>query len=173
MNSPVVYEWTGEAMKPWKRFDNLAKSQFTAGDHYRLEEVTERSMKSHNHFFAVVHDAWENLPEIYGQEFPSSEHLRKWCLIKNGFYNIEKWVLISEDEAVRFATDCRQKDDFAVVKVIENIVNIATAKSQKARGPDKMPPDEFQKSKQAVLDTLEDMLQIDRGSLMADGGSAA
>jgi hypothetical protein len=62
-----------------------ALPRYTArGEIITVEEVKERSAKSHRHYFAVINEAWQNLPEDLADEFPNAEALRKRALIKNG-----------------------------------------------------------------------------------------
>ncbi|WP_216073446.1 hypothetical protein, partial [Acinetobacter baumannii] len=72
---------------------------------------------SHNHEFAWLHEAWHSLPERYAEQFPSSEHLRKYALIQAGYSNSHSLVCGSKAEALRLAAFIRPMDEFAVVTV--------------------------------------------------------
>lgn len=161
---PIIFTWTDDGvMKPLARFGRQCDKQFVIGQNYRLIESEERSMASHNHFFAAVNDAWQNLPEEIAEQYPSAEHLRKRALIKAGF-RIEKQIAASShDDALRIAAFIGGIDEFAVVVVRDDVVKHFTAKSQSVRS---MGKEEFQKSKQAVLDVLDDLLNLERGSLL-------
>jgi hypothetical protein len=52
-------------------------------------------------------------------------------------------------------------DEYAIVSVREAVVRVFTAQSQNMRA---MGAKQFQESKQAVLDQLDDMLGVDRGA---------
>ena len=77
---PLLYEGNGlfRCLHP-KR----VKLDVGAVHGWQLAE--HRSKASHDHFFAIINEAWKNLPEDMGDDFPSPEHLRKWALIKSGF----------------------------------------------------------------------------------------
>lgn len=160
--TPLPYTWTGEAFEPLPRFAKRADAEYVVGQVYVMAPVEERSMKSHRQFFAAVNEAWKNLPESYGDRFPTAEHLRKWCLIRCGYRDERTLVAASKAEAVRIAAFVRPSDEYAVVTVREAVVTIYTAKSQSTKAMGKKV---FQESKQAVLDTLDAMLSVEPGSL--------
>lgn len=168
---PILFDWDGEAMVPasphWaKRCDE----QFVVGEKYRLAIHEERSANSHNHYHAAVHDAWMNLPEELAAQYPTPEKLRKHALIKAGFANTREVVFETPEDALRAAAFARALDDYAVVTVRENVVTMYTAKSQTYRAMNK---DDFQASKQAVLDILEGFIGAEPGDLRREAGQAA
>lgn len=169
--SPIIYKWDAAAkvMRPLGRFDNLL-GQFDDGEHYRLAEVEDRSLKSHSHFFAAIKSGWDSLPEEYAHEFATPEHLRKWLLIRTGWHDRRSIVAASKAEAQRIAAFVRPMDEFAVVQVQESTVTIYTAKSQSMRA---MGKEAFQKSKTDCLDMLDGMLGVDEGATAANAGQAA
>jgi hypothetical protein len=152
---PMLFEWTGEAMMPLRRFHNIANAEFTVGERYRLEAQEQRSLISHNHYFATLQQIWESLPENYGDRIPSAEHMRKWALIRCGFRDERSIVCASKAEAGRVAAFVKPMDDFAIVVVNEATVSVYTAKSQSMKA---MGAKEFQRSKEAVLDYCQGML---------------
>lgn len=166
----VLFEWNGEAMVPRKGFAKRCDEQFTVHETYRMEVQEERSMRSHRHFFSCVHEAWMNLPEDQAERFPSSEHLRKYALIKSGYCDQSSFVCGSNAEALRLAAFVRPFDDYAVVVVREATVIAYTAKSQSARA---MGKEEFQRSKDAVLDYCATLVGVQPGTLRAEAGRAA
>ena len=50
-------------MEPLGRHHERCNELFVVGEIYRMNAVEERSLASHNHFFAALHDAWLNLPD--------------------------------------------------------------------------------------------------------------
>lgn len=142
-------------------FDRL----FTEGCEYSIEIHEPRSGKSHAHYFATVNEAWKNLPEHHGKRHPDSEHLRKWALIHTG-WAIERTVACdSAPVAAAVAAAAASLDESAVIIVQGTIVTIATARSQKMHGPGAMSKEEFQKSKQDVLDYVAGLLGVDVSTL--------
>lgn len=152
---PLPYEWTGEAMVPLPRVATMADKEFVIGEMYRLAPYEERSANSHNHYFAALNEAWQNLPEDIAERFPTAEHLRKWCLIKAGYRDERTIVASSKAEAQRIAAFVKPMDEFAVVAVKEATVIVATAKSQSHRA---MGKKDFGESKQAVLEIAAEMI---------------
>ena len=170
MNAPIIYQWNGEAMVPWERFAKLADKEFVVGQNYRLEENNPRSQATHNHFFASVAEAWKNLPEDIAERFATSDHLRKWALIKAGFRDERSIALASKAEAQRVAAFIKPCDDFAIVVVNLAVVSIYTAKSQSMRA---MGSKDFQASKQAVLDVIANLVGVSSDNLQDNAGRAA
>lgn len=173
MTTPITYYCTGEALVPLRRFDNRFKSEFEKGKRYQMEEIEQRSGKSHRHFFASVAEAWSNLPEEYAQEFASPEHLRKYALIKTGWHDVAYFPFASKEEAMRYVTYHRARDEFAIVTINDNVVTIYTAKSQKSRGKDRMSNEDFQASKNDVLDYVWNLCGVDRETGERETGQAA
>ena len=169
MTTPFVYTWTGDSFEPLKRFQKACDEVFVIGERYTLEEVKGRSQRSHNHYFASVHEGWLNLPEATAERFASSEHLRKWALVRTGFHDQRSIVANSKAEALRIAAFIRPMDEFAIVVVSECTVTVYTAKSQSKKA---MGGDVFQKSKQAVLELIATMIGTDAQTLRENGETA-
>jgi hypothetical protein len=159
---PIRYTWTGRAMEPIDRHHNLAAAQFTTGEEYTLEEWSDRSKRSHDHFFVCVDQAWQTRPERLTERFPTPDHLRKFALIRAGYRDERSIVCASKAEALRLAAFIRPMDEYAVVVPSEAVVTVYTAKSQSKKA---MGPKVFQESKDAVFVVLADMLGVEPGEL--------
>lgn len=166
----IAFEWTGEEFKPLPRFRRECDRHYVVGQVYHLVEEHERSQASHRQYFAAVHDAWLNLPEAMGEQFPTSEHLRKWALIKAGFCNERDEVFSNAADALRAAALIRPADEYAIVEARGVVVKVYTAKSQSVRA---MAKDEFEASKRAVLDLVASYIKLDAHTLSANAGAAA
>ena len=155
-------------MVPMGRFRDKCAEAFTQGEHYKLEAIEERSWKSHQHYFACVHDGWLNLPEQCAMETwaQSSEHLRKYALIKTGWFNSQTHVCDSEAEATRWATRLRPRTEFGIVVARGTTVIEYEAQTQSMKGMGKA---DFQKSKDDVLGFIASL----SGSLPEQLGGAA
>jgi hypothetical protein len=160
--TPLSYRWSGDSFQITPRHAKAADEQFVIGQAYCLEVVEERSSKSHAHFFAAVNAAWLSLPEGIADQWPTSTHLRKWCLIKAGFHNHRSIVAKSRAEALRLAAFIKPMDDYAVVVTTDCVINVYTAKSQKHRAMNKQ---EFAASKEAVLAILADLIAVNPAAL--------
>lgn len=168
-NFPMVYRWDGCAMQILPRFAKEADKRFVCGQTYVLEEIQERSAASHRHFFAMVNEAFLNLPESIAAQWATADHLRKFCLVKAGFHNHRSIVASSKAEARRLAAFVRPMDEFAIVSVNECVVNVYTAQSQSVRA---MGKQDFQRSKDAVLEILNDLIGVKQGEIERAGEPA-
>lgn len=165
---PAVFNWDGEAMLPENA--RLADRQYVVGEHYRLAPWEERSQASHNGYFAAIHEAFLNLPEEAADKFRSEDHLRKFCLIKAGFRDERSIACSSKAEAQRIASFVEPMDEYALVIVHEAMVAVYTAKSQSMKAMGKV---DFQRSKEAVLDILAQMIGTTAKALHENTGKAA
>lgn len=161
--TPILFRWQGDGFVPASsHWAKMADREYVVGELYRMAPVEERSSATHNHFFALVSEAWKNLPEELLAEFPSSEHLRKKLLVKTGYADERSIVCASKAEAQRVAAFIRPMDEYAVVIVREAVVRVYTAQSQSNRA---MGKHAFQASKEAVLNALADLLGVEPGEL--------
>jgi hypothetical protein len=168
MSDAIAAMWDGEHFDPLGRFKKKCDQDFVVGQVYSLEVILERSDNSHRHYFAAVHQSWMNLPEREAERFPTSEHLRKYCLIKAGFCDQRSIACTSKAEAQRIAAFVMPMDSYALVTVKDAVVVVYTAKSQSYRA---MGKEDFQKSKTAVLDLLAEMIGVTRGLLEKAGAT--
>lgn len=168
---PIKFEWDGEAFVPASPFwARKCDEHFVVGEQYQMVEHQDRSMRSHRHYFACVKDAWDNLPEQLAERFPTSEHLRKYALIRAGYRDERSIVAGSKAEAQRLAAFMKPMDEYAVVIVQEAMVTVYTAKSQSMRAMGKTT---FAESKERVLDVLSQMIGTSRDVLEANAAAAA
>ena len=168
--APLLCEWTGEALKPLGRYASEADKSLVVGERYRIAEHQERSLKSHNHFFASICEAWNNLPESLAERFDTPEKLRKYALIRCGYADQRQIVCASKAEAQRVAAFIRPMDEYAVVTVSEAVVAVYTAQSQSVRA---MGNKAFQESKTKVLDYIASLVGVTPGALEQNAGRAA
>lgn len=165
MSQPIQFTWDGEAMVPATRFlARRADEQFVVGEKYTLVEEKQRSNVTHNHEFAVLEQAWANLPEQYATEAwaQSPEHLRKYALIKTGFFDSTTFACGSKAEAARWAANLRPMDEYSIVVVSGSTVVRYLAKSQSRKA---MDAKEFQRSKQAILEYVSGLLDVEPEAL--------
>ena len=130
MNAALPFRWDGSVMQPLPGFVKRCDAAFVIGEVYNLEAIEQRSAKSHAHYFAAVNEAWVNLPERLGDQFPSPDHLRRWCLIRAGYAEQRQIGASSKAEALRLAAFIKPMDSYAVVTVRESVVIVYTAESQ-------------------------------------------
>lgn len=157
---PQHFEWNGEAMIPLHR--RRADQTFVVGQRYSLVQHEDRSAASHKHEFAWLHEAWQSLPEHLTDKFPTSEHLRKYALIRAGYSDSHTITCKSKAEALRVAAFIRPIDEFAVVVTQEATVTRFTAKSQSRRA---MGNKEFQQSKEKIMEVVARMIGVEPSEL--------
>lgn len=168
--SPQLFRWDAErsVMVPLRPL--RADRVFTDQEVYRLGVIEERSANSHAHFFAAIHEAWSNLPDAMLTRYPTSEHFRKTGLIETGWCDTHTLVCSSKAEAQRVAAFMRPTDEFSVVIAKECTVTRYVAKSQSVRA---MGRDDFQRSKQSVLDWAAAQIGTSTTALSSNTGAAA
>lgn len=155
------YEGEGDFRVMSNYWAARADKEFVVGEVYKMVEHHDRSDASHNHYFAAVKNGFDNLPDHMKGEYPTVEHLRKKALIRCGYRNERDIVLSSMAEAERVASFMRPMDDYCIVVPVNCVVRVWTAKSQKKSAMDAR---EFQQSKTDVLDFIDDLLGVERGS---------
>lgn len=160
--APIMFRWDGESMVPISNYwAARADKDFVVGETYKMIEFHDRSANSHRHFFASIADAHGNLPDERHDEYPTPEHLRKKALIWKGYRFTRDYVCDTAADARRMAAFVRPMDEYAVIIAKDCVVRVHTAMSQSVKA---MGAKEFQQSKQAVLDFVDDLLQVERGS---------
>jgi hypothetical protein len=159
MNAPIMVTWDAEAevFHPLPHFIKRCNATFVDTMRYKMEITEERSTASHSHFFAALNEAWANLPESQADRFPTSEHLRKWALIRAGYSDQRQIVCASKAEALRMRAFIAPIDEYAIVTVNEAVVTVFTAKSQSYKA---MGRREFNDSKSKVLDIVAELIGV-------------
>jgi hypothetical protein len=141
---------------------------FGEGEIVTFERHEERSVATHNHYFACIQTAWDNLPNAE-ERFPTPEALRKWALIRAG-YCTEMSVVCDSPEQARTVAAFTGNAEGSIIVVRDNIVKKYTAKSQSMKAMNK---EEFQRSKVDVLDTIAELISVTRKRLEQNAGRAA
>lgn len=136
-----------------------------------IEYHRDRSIKGHNHQFAVIHEAWLNLPERLS-EMPwaaTAETLRKHALIKTRYCDVGVMVAANNAEALRMAAYAGQlataAHGYAITATDGPVVRIFTAQSQSRKA---MGAKVFQESKSAILDWIAVEIDITSQELEHD-----
>ena len=168
--APQYFRWDAERSVMEPRLKRLADKTYVDGEEYRLGPIEERSLASHNAYFAAVHEAFLNLPEDMSDRFMTEDHLRRYCLIKAGFADERSIVCASKADALRVQAFIKPMDTYALVTAVERVVTVYTAKSQSFKA---MGKKDFQASKEAVLEVLAAMVGVKPESLSANAGASA
>ena len=166
MTEPVAilcrYEGEGEFKAVSPAWGRRGDAEYVIGEQYYIEPRHARSANSHRHFFACVNDAFMNLPEHLSANFRTADHLRRYALIKTGFYLSQQLVLPTKAAAAKTAAWIKPAAEYSVVSVDGRVVTRFDAKSQSVKA---MGKDEFQASKTAVLDFLSELIGAERAEL--------
>jgi len=159
---PLLCQYDGEGLvPPSTRWGKVWTTHLVVGQEYLMVESHDRSVNSHNHYFAVLHELWSNLPEQYA-DVPwaqTSEHLRLYALIKTGHCDTNTIVAWSKSEALSMAAFITPIDPYSIVSVTDCTVTRYTARSQSVKAMGKA---DFQKSKTDVLEFIEDLLGLSK-----------
>lgn len=167
---PVVFVWDGNAMIPLPRFHNVCAAQFEINGEYPLMIVENRSMASHNHYFAALHEAYLNLAEEYTQEFDSEEHLRHWCLCREGYCTTTTYVMNTAEDARQLRDALKTMNKSTIVSVNGNIAKVYNPESQSLAS---MKKERFEASKAAVLARAASMARTTPAELKKNAGRSA
>lgn len=162
------FMWRDGVFVPENRLAAYCDETFGEGEVVTFERHEERSIASHNHYHASIQTAFDNLPE-QDERFPTPNALRKWALIKSG-YCTEMSVVCADPEQAATVASFTGNAEGVIIVVRGNIVKKYTAKSQSMKA---MGKDEFQKSKDAVLDTIAELIAVTRKKLEQNAGRAA
>jgi hypothetical protein len=160
---PLTYMGAGrfEAASPYhaKRLAEV----YGQGEIVTVEEVQERSLKSHAHMFAELTEMWKSMPESITENFASIDHLRKWALIKAG-YRTESHLtgFRTNAEAVATAAFIGKLDGFCICEVRDKTITVYQAESQSMRS---MKKERFQQSKDDVLRVVGALIGADPSSI--------
>lgn len=157
-------------MRPQPRFHALARKQYVVGECYVLGVNQERSMASHRHYQACVEEAWRNLPEDKLERYPTKDHLRKWALIKAGYYDERTVICESRKQALTLVPLIELLDEFSITILKGTVVKVYKAKSQKMES---MGREEFEKSKADVLAILSETIGVSRKQLEQEGRTSS
>lgn len=150
---PMLYEGNGlfRCLHP-------KRVKLDVGAVHGWQMAEHRSKASHDHFFAIINEAWKNLPEDMGDDFPSPEHLRKWALIKAGFCSETRVACANNNEAMTLATKAKEMDKYSIVAIDGKAVTIWTADSQRR---DAMGRQAFQEAKERALHIISNLIGTD------------
>ena len=188
---PVLATWNDAdlSFKVVARFGRLARSQFSNGEDYPLEVVEHRSSAEHNHYFAAIKNAWDNVnDEETIRLLGGPNGLRHWALIQTGWCYTVPIGPMSKAAAIKGAHGAadnfrRWSDEMnsskqggsyveVVIRPVDGgwVVIVKTPMSQSRAAMKKEP---FRDSKKAVLELLAGQIQVKRRELEQSGKDAA
>lgn len=166
----IVCVWTGDAFIPHRQQLAACHQQFGEGEIITLAIAEERSQETHNHYFACIKAAHDNLPDTLRPRYPTTAHLRAHALIMCRYADVDVRIYANEREARRALAMERKRNEYAICLIDKNTVTVLTAKSQSRVA---MGAQVFQESKQAVIEYLSDLIGVSVTELLANAGAAA
>lgn len=156
-DDPIICRFTDGALVPSTNYQrHRAFERWEEGQLVPVVEHSQRSDKSHDHYFATLHDMWVSLPEELSADFPNEDVLRAHALIRTGYANKRQLVCRSNADAERTAAFMRPSSPLAIIAVEGCVVTEWTAESQRYRAMGKR---RFQESKDAVLTYVNGLLE--------------
>lgn len=167
------------ALVPNKRWAKIAAKQFREGEEHPMVVLEPRTRASHSHFFAVLNEGFQQLPEDIAPRFPTPEHLRHWLLIEAGWcteaeYDASDWGIKSEREfgkwSQNMAVILRKNSPFCRIYPSYPKLIVRDAMSQSAGAMDSHT---FEASKRAVLDMLSGLIGVRTSELQKNAGRSA
>lgn len=111
----------------------MSKNEFCPECGAVLVDPAEHSDQARKRFFAIIRDAYGNMPDQWKPLIGSSEHLRKFVLCQVGHCDTTATDCGSHAAAERVAALIRHVDSFAVVTVTGSIVTTSVARSIRKR----------------------------------------
>lgn len=141
---------------------HMKRLDYGQGEIITVEEVHERSAKSHKHFFAVIAEAWQHLPETLADDYPNSETLRKRALIKCGYCTMTEVLCASNADAAKAAAAFSAADPYCLCEISDRALRIWRAESQSVKA---MGGKKFAESKERVLHWISNLIGTDATQL--------
>lgn len=177
---PIGFISDGRALIPLDRFRTLFQRQFRVGEEYTMMPTADRSSKAQGLYFKCIKVAFENLPERWQRRhggpghnslarFPTETHLRRWCLIQEGFALHREIPCRDEDAAKVLVETLRDMDPYCVIQRRGDVLSVWLALSQDKHT---MGKDMFQQSMDKVLGRLANMLDVSVDNLTEMAKSA-
>lgn len=164
MTEAFSFQWREGVMVPLHR--GGAARKFRENAIYWLQEapLVEATDRSRRHQFAILNKAWASLPEELKDTYPNVEALRKRALIAAGFFDEVAIEGVTPEQAGALVASLRRKDVFSHVRIQGDCVFQRTAKSQKT-----MERDDFERSKQKILEIAAELIGVDVETLLEQG----
>lgn len=166
MASPINLIWNGETFEPANKFWAAKCDQrFVVGQGYAMDQVHQRSLASHGHYFAELNEVHQSLPDHLEEKFPTVEKMRKHALIRTGYCNTTTHSFSGFGDAKTFEAAINhyskafRADDYQIVIREGCIVTVYQAMSQDMSSMDKQT---FEASKDAVLNWCHSLIGSDR-----------
>lgn len=160
----LTFVWDGvhECFRPTPRFRKFCNATFVDEEMYTVDIREERSGPSHRHLFAVVKEAWMNLPDELALEFATPEHLRKRALIETGHYDERRFACTDAVAARNLVRFLKPIDEYAVYAISENVVIERRPKSIATKAMNKKA---FQQAKDDVITYCEKLIGVKPGEI--------
>lgn len=127
-----------------------------------FDEPSDHSDAARRRFFAIVREAWSNLPDVERARFPNSEVLRKTALCRIGWAECKVVTCGSNKAAQEVALLASHLDRYAIVDITGTVVSVFTARSMSKRH---CPKKTFLEVSEKALDWISTVLGTDAATL--------
>jgi len=127
-----------------------------------LDDPKDHSDAMRRRFFAIVREAWSNLPDVERARFPNSEVLRKTALCRIGWAECKVVTCGSNKAAQEVALLASHLDRYAIVDITGTVVSVFTARSMSKRH---CPKKTFLEVSEKALDWISTVLGTDAATL--------
>lgn len=180
---PILATWNDLDLtfKVAPRYGRVAREQFADGEEYPLEVVEHRSSTEHNHYFASVKNAWDNIndPETINL-LGGPNGLRHWALIQTGWCHTTPIGPMSKAAAIKGAHGAAEnfrlwadgstasKHGGSYIEVVIRPVDggwVVIVKTPMSQSRAAMKKEAFRHSKRDVLEVLAGQIQVKRREL--------
>lgn len=158
----MVWDAQYECFRPTPRFRKACNAEFVDEVMYRVDVRDERSEASHRHLFAMVKEAWLNLPEDLALEFATPEHLRKRALIETGHFDERRFACADPVEARNLVRFMKPVDEYAVYAVAGSVVIERRAKSIATKAMNRAA---FKQAKDDIITYCEKLIGVKPGEI--------
>lgn len=167
---PILFVRVDNHMVPLPRFQRLFDEMYAIGEEYPLMPLEERSQASHNHYFAALTEAFDNLAEEYAQEFNGFDHFRDWCLCREGYCTSKRYVMNTAEDARIFRDAMKEDNANAIIRIEGNVATVYRPMSQSRPA---MKKQLFEDSKRDVLARAASMARTTPTQLKKEAGRSA
>src|SRR5215510_5172679 len=113
MSKPFYAVFDGGCFMPMKHALAMTGETWVQGVVYRLVRYErDRSSETHNHYFACIAEAFDNLPERYKHEWwaHNEDALRKHALIETGWCEKSSFTFSTVEQVAKAVLAFRERD---------------------------------------------------------------
>lgn len=169
MSALVAARWDGQHFTPLSRFARACDEHYVIGEVYHLEAIDQAQSAQDKAYHCAIKEAWRQLPEDFGAQFPKPDDLRHWLLIETGYCTVTRLAFASSKDAMAALPLLRS--DGAQIGVIGAVAVVKRPLSQKIRGG--MPKDQRLASYRDTQDLAASLIKVKPDEIARNASEAA